>query len=61
MTHYVKVRDGEWFQPVRRGHLMACCDCSLVHRVDFRVVEGRVHLRAWRAPRLTARLRKDKR
>lgn len=47
-----------WVQPVKRGYLMACCDCGLVHRMDFRVVAGRVQFRAQRAPRLTAQRRR---
>lgn len=46
-----------WVQPVRRGYLMACCDCGLVHRMDFRINDGRVQFRAQRAPRYTARER----
>ena len=32
-------RPGEWVQPVKTGYLMECCDCGLVHRIDFRVVK----------------------
>ena len=27
----------EWVRPVRRGYKMACCDCGLVHDMDFRI------------------------
>lgn len=30
---------GEWVQPVPQGYLLKCCDCGLVHRMDFRVVK----------------------
>ena len=30
---------GEWQRPIRRGYRLACCDCSLVHRVDFQIVK----------------------
>ena len=30
---------GEWVTPVRTGYLMKCCDCGLVHRIDFRVIK----------------------
>lgn len=43
-----------WVQPVRRGYLMSCCDCGLVHRMDFRIWNGRVQFRAQRAPRYTS-------
>ena len=29
-----------WVQPVRNGYRIMCCDCGLVHRIDFRTVEG---------------------
>lgn len=39
---------GEWVQPVRRGYLAKCCDCGSVHRVNFRIRDGRVQLQAFR-------------
>ncbi len=36
---YKKVFDGEWVQPVRRGYRMKCCDCGLVHVLNFRLVK----------------------
>ena len=50
-----------WVQPVKRGYLMSCCDCGLVHRMDFRIAGERVQFRAQRAPRYTARERARKR
>jgi hypothetical protein len=34
-----KVKDGEWVQPNMRGYLMKCCDCGLVHKLDFMVLK----------------------
>lgn len=48
----------QWIQPVKRGYLMACCDCGLVHRMDFRIHEGSVEFRAQRAPVYTRQQRK---
>ena len=60
MTPAVIVKDGQWVMPTpQRGHLMACCDCGLVHRMDFSTRDGKVIFRAYRAPRLTARRRQD--
>lgn len=50
-----------WIQPVRRGYLMACCDCNLCHWMDFRIHGGRVQFRMRRAPRYTARIRAKER
>lgn len=55
---YYRVKSNEWILPVRRGYKMACCDCCLVHRLDFRVVKGRAQFRARRDNRCTAQLRR---
>lgn len=31
---------GEWVQPKRRGYKLACCDCGLVHKMNFRLVKS---------------------
>lgn len=48
---------GEWIQPVRRGYRLACCDCSLVHTMDFRVHKGRAQFRVFRNNRATSAMR----
>jgi hypothetical protein len=64
---YKPVTAGEWVQPIPRGYQMACCDCGLVHRLDFRVVKyaggsrTKVQYRADRDNRATAALRREKR
>lgn len=30
----------DWIQPIRRGYKLCCCDCGLVHDVDFRLVSS---------------------
>lgn len=55
---FITAQDREWIQPIRRGYVCACCDCGLVHRMDFRIVAGRVQFRAYRVPRLTAARRR---
>ncbi len=51
-----EVKSGQWVQPVRKGYLMACCDCGLIHRLNFRLVKrGRgqsIQLQAFRAGRV---------
>jgi hypothetical protein len=32
-----QVRDGEWVAPIMRGYKMQCCQCGLIHLMDFRV------------------------
>lgn len=51
---YVVQKDGEWVQPKRRAYRLACCDCGLIHRINFRVVKGRIWFQAFRDARATA-------
>lgn len=55
---FKKAKAKKWIQPVKKGYLMACCDCCLVHRLDFRVVKDRVQFRVDRAQGYTNKLRK---
>lgn len=57
---YDNVKAGEWVQPVRRGYRMACCDCGLVHILNFRVKDGRIQFQAFRHARATAAKRRKK-
>jgi hypothetical protein len=41
-------KNGEWVQPIKRGYLMKCCDCGLVHTLNFRIVNNRVQFQAYR-------------
>lgn len=50
---YPHIKNGEWLQPVRRGYVMACCDCCLVHTINFRIVKGKIQLQAFRATKKT--------
>lgn len=51
-VRFVKVSDGEWVQPIMRGYRMKCCDCGLIHRLNFRIVSNgkrtRVQFQAFR-------------
>lgn len=58
---YLKQEDNEWVQPVRKGYKLACCDCGLVHEMDFRIHKGRVQFRARRHNKATAGKRAAKR
>lgn len=61
---FVQAFDAEWIQPKRKGWLMACCDCGLVHSVDFRLVPHargkKVQLRPTRDEAATKRYRKTR-
>lgn len=57
---YYEPKAGEWVQPVRSGYRMMCCDCGLVHQIDFRVRKRRVQFRVFRNNRATAAARRAK-
>lgn len=62
MAKYPTVKDGELIKPVRKGYMMACCDCGLVHRMNFYILPYKsgkgVFLRAWRDEKRTKARRK---
>ncbi len=59
---YGEVVQGEWTDVPWRDHREQCCSCSLVHRIDYRMIEkgGRQHLqfRCWQDDKATAKIRK---
>lgn len=57
---YDDVKAGQWVQPVRKDYKMACCDCGLVHVLDFRICRGKIQFRAFRNNRSTAMIRRHK-
>lgn len=65
MASYPKIGPGEWVKPRRRFYYMGCCDCGLVHKLEFRlapVTSGLgIFFRAWRDNRRTALVRRAKR
>lgn len=62
MSRYERPKPGQWIKPVKRGFKMGCCDCGLVHRVDFEHVKfgkGRkIIFRVYRDNRATAATRR---
>lgn len=48
MREFEPVKAGEWIKPIMRGYRMRCCDCGLIHRLDFKVKGKRIYLRAFR-------------
>lgn len=62
---YPVARNGQWIRSIKKGYKMACCDCGLVHRMEFAHIpygSGRkIIFRAWRDERSTAAKRRAKR
>ena len=64
MTRYVQAienKDGwcDWFEPRQpTGYKIACCACGLVHRMEFRIKDGLVQIRAGLDLRATSQNRR---
>ena len=70
MPRYQKVAKDEWVQPRMKQYRAACCDCGLVHEIQFRVISektgkiikgAKVQFNAARHPRATAAVRRKPR
>ena len=55
---YYHVTDGEWVPVPWRGFKEQCCACSLIHKTDFRLVNGALQFRATVDNRATAAARR---
>jgi hypothetical protein len=55
---YRTIAYGEWTRPRLRNFREQCCDCGLIHRLDFRLVDGRIEFRTRRDNRATAAARR---
>lgn len=58
-SEYIKVVDGEWIEVPKRGYKEQCCDCGLIHVMNFRVnAKGKIEIQAFRDGKATAGARK---
>lgn len=53
VVRWEKVVKGAWVRPARKGYRLRCCDCGLVHSVEFRIVDGYVEMLFQRRERET--------
>lgn len=42
----IQIDDGEWVTIAWKAQREKCCDCGLVHKVDYRVEDGKLQFRA---------------
>ncbi len=59
MAKYNEPEAGEWIFPIMEGYKICCCDCGLVHKMDFKIEKGRVAFRVFRDNRATAATRRE--
>lgn len=45
MSRNVAMVDGQWYRVGKKRWLHGCCDCRLMHWVDFKVVKGELYTR----------------
>ena len=55
---YDTIAYAQWTRPRMRNFREQCCDCGLIHRLDFRIVDGRVEFKTRRDDRATAAARR---
>lgn len=67
MSKYANPELGEKVYPKHRYYYMACCDCGLVHKMEFGTIRDQprkglvsVWFRVWRDNRRTAAMRREK-
>ena len=56
---YDVISYGEWTRPRMANFREQRCDCGLIHRLDFRIVDGKVEFRTRRDDRATAAARRS--
>ena len=50
----------EWIYPHPQRYRLACCDCGLVHRMQYRVKDGVIEYRCRRDNRATGQIRRHR-
>lgn len=48
----------EWVKIPWKNYLLGCCDCRLVHKIDFRVIGQQLEMKVKLCPKLTKEARK---
>ncbi len=58
-SEYYHITDGEWIAVPRRGFKEQCCDCGLVHKLNFRInAKGDLEIQTTRDARATSAVRR---
>ena len=57
--NYIQTFEGKWYD-FNRNDTLICCDCSLVHKLQFKIVNGKIFIKFKRDNRATAAYRKGK-
>lgn len=57
---YKHVQPGEWVAVPMKNHRDQCCDCGLVHRMNYRIRNGKLEIQAFRDGPATGGARRRK-
>ena len=55
---YAELEDREWIEPIRKGFKFRCCDCGLVHTINFRYKKRKIGVQVKHNNRATAQSRR---
>ena len=56
---YYHITSGEWITVPRRDFKEQCCDCGLVHKLNFRIsAKGEIEIQTSRDERATSAVRR---
>lgn len=56
---FIQTEEGKWYHFTRKDDLV-CCDCCLAHKLEFKIVDGKIYIKFWRDDRATASYRKGR-
>lgn len=59
-SEYHHVVDGEWIEPPMKGGKDQCCDCGLVHTINYRLRGSKIQVQVYRDNRATNGARRGK-
>ena len=55
---YYQQEDHKWIRPVKENFKCKCCDCGLVHTINFRIKNKQIEFQAIRDNRATSQIRR---
>ena len=55
---FEQLKEGEWSEMLMENQKLACCDCGLVHTINFKIKKKTVHAQFFRDEKATKKERK---
>src|SRR5579864_565598 len=56
--NYQRIDSNEWMVVPKNNFILACIDCGLTHKINFRVIDNKVEFQVFHATRETAAIRR---